>query len=343
MQESKYSKPNQGTAGSPKGTLKVPNNLNLFQVRGSFNIKDGDGVVIVRNIVGRTTVCNRGIRYFSYKAGLVKQMMRGSELKKIPEPKFQNVNIKKIANLKNLILAYETLKSKRGNMTSGIDNITLDGINLNYFKNIRNILKQGKYNFPSARRIQIIKPGKIETRLINIGSPRDKIVQKAIQQVMEQEYDKIFLDCSHGFRPNKGTYTAIQYLEAKFQSVHYVIEADFSRVFDTIQHNKLLNIIKKNCNCTKTLHLIKSALKAGYMELGELYLNTEKGTPQGFIISPLFCNIFLHELDEYIEILKIEYKKGNDLSFPALLFPIVSPSRTSMTYGTNTLRETKKT
>jgi group II intron reverse transcriptase/maturase len=309
MQESKYNKPYQGTTGSPKGAIMVPNNLNGYSTLRSLT--RGDGVVVVRKLVGRTTVQNRGIKHFSSKAGLLKQMKRGSDQKNIPEPNFNNVNIKKIANLKNLILAYETIKSKPGNMTPGIDNITLDGIDLKYFKNIQVRLKQGIYRFPPARRIEIPKAGKSKTRILSIGSPRDKIVQKAIQQVMGAEYEKLFLECSHGFRPNKGTDTAMQYLEAKFQSVHYIIEADFSKAFDIIQHRKLLEIIKINCKCTKTLQLIKSSLTAGYMELGELHLNLEQGTPQGSILSPLLCNIYLHELDKYIEELKIIYNKGN--------------------------------
>lgn len=298
MQVSKYSKPIQGTTGSPKGAILVPNN--------------GDGVIIVRNqkILGRITVQNRGIRKFSSKAGLNNQTIRGSDLNNKPEQKFNNVNIRRIANLKNLILAYEIIKSKPGNMSRGIDEKTLDGISLEYFKRMQTKLRKGKYKFPPARRINIPKAGKTEKRPLNIGSPRDKIIQKAVQQVMEEEYEKIFLESSHGFRPNKGTHTTIRYMESKFQSVHYIIEADFSKAFDSINHKKLLNIIKENCKCTKTLSLINSGLKAGYMEFGEIFNQLETGTPQGSILSPLLCNIYLHELDKYIEILKKEYNKG---------------------------------
>jgi group II intron reverse transcriptase/maturase len=372
MQESTYSIPNQRTAGSPTGSNRLPNNLNItlwyilgfskahkYQIERInrvliiIRIENGDGVTIVqkyydklnsyRNItpmlnsnaffkynynalkelrctnniynykrnIGRVTVHNRDIKSFNSKAGLLGETTRGSELKNISDPEFNNINIKRITNLKNLILAYETIKSKPGNMTPGIDDVTLDGIDLKYFESIQTKLKKGKYHFNAARRIQIPKSGKNETRPLSIASPREKIVQKAIQQVMEQEYEKLFLDSSHGFRPKRGTHTAIQYLEAKFQSVHYIIEADFSKAFDTIQHKKLLSLIEGNCKCVKTLNLIKKSLKAGYMELGELYMNMEKGTPQGSILSPLFCNIYLHELDKYIEILKTEYNMGD--------------------------------
>jgi group II intron reverse transcriptase/maturase len=309
MQGSKYSKLTQGTTGSPKGTLMVA----ISFKRKSALFKLGDGVIVVRNkeILGRMTVRNRGIRLYSSKAGSVKGMTRGSELNNIPESKFSNVNIKRIANLKNLILAYELIKSKPGNMSMGIDNITLDGISLDYFKKIQIKLRAGKYDFLPARRVKIPKPGKKEKIPLNVGSPRDKIIQKGIQLVMEKEYEKIFLDSSHGFRPNKGTHTAIQYMEAKFQSVHYIIEADFAKAFDSIQHKKLLDIIKENCKCTKTLRIIKSGLKAGYFEFGNIYNNLDTGIAQGSILSPLLCNVYLHELDKYIEHLKKEYNKGS--------------------------------
>src|SRR5438552_11637996 len=249
MQESKYSKPKIGTLGSPKGTLcVVPNNLIFYQGLGILS--RGDGIIVVRNLVRRMIAYKQSIRKYSFKADLSNQMKRGSELCYVPEPNFNEINIKKISNLKNLVLAYENIKSKPGSLTgispNYVNNMTLDGMNLNYLKNIQKKLKGGKYKFPPAMRIQIPKPGKKETRPLTIASPRDKIVQKAIQLVLEQEYEKIFLDSSHGFRPNRGTRTAMQYLEAKFQSSHYVIEADFSQAFPSIQHIKLMYILKEN-------------------------------------------------------------------------------------------------
>lgn len=201
-------------------------------------------------------------------------MIRGSEDNLTPANDYVNqVSIKNIANLKNLVTAYELIKSKPGNMTEATDKITLDGLSSEYLTKVQSRLRAGIYEFPPARRIQIPKPGKSETRPLTIASPRDKIVQKAIQIVMEPLYEKQFLDTSHGFRPNRGTRTAIQYLDAKFQSVHYIIEADFSKAFDTIPHKKLMEIISREIRCEKTLKLINSGLKAGYVELGNLHNN----------------------------------------------------------------------
>lgn len=269
----------------------------------------GDGVVVVghsKNVL-RTTVSNLQVRTLSSKAG--SNAIRGSDDKNTLGS--NEVNMKAISNLKNLVAAYELIKSNPGNMTKGADEVTLDGIDLNYFKKVQSELKAGRYEFSPARRIQIPKPGKTETRPLTIASPREKIVQKAILLVLERLYEKKFLDTSHGFRSARGTHTAMKQLEANFQSVRYIIEADFSKAFDSIQHEALIGIIKKEIKCEKTLSLIRSGLKAGYFELGELHNNLSVGRPQGSILSPLLCNIFLHKLDEYIEELKLEYHKGS--------------------------------
>jgi group II intron reverse transcriptase/maturase len=221
--------------------------------------------------------------------------------------------MKEISNMKNLVTAYELIRKLR-NMTPGVSPETLDGVSHKTLQNIQDRLKAGVYRFPPAR-YHIPKPGKIDTHPLTIASPKDKIVQKAILLVIEPLFEKFFLDCSHGFRPGKGTRTAIQYVDAKFQSCHYIIEADFYYVtFDSIQHEKLMKILKEKIICPKTLSLIYSELKAGYLEFGKLHENLAVGKlhiePQGSILSPLLCNIYLHKLDEYMEGIKREHNIG---------------------------------
>ena len=288
--------------------LRVPLNV-VPNNRINSGLINGDGVVIVRSILGRTTVTKNMARTLVSKAGQ-SLTIRGSDTNIEPTRIYEKIDIKAISNMKNLVSAYELIKSKPGNMTKGSNEETLDGLNLTALKKIQRSLRAGTFKFPPARRIQIPKPGSLESRPLTIASPRDKIVQKAIQLVMEPLYEKEFLDCSHGFRPKRGTRTALRYLEAKFQSCHYIIEADFSKAFDSIQHKKLMEILKEKIDCQKTLSLINSGLKAGYFELGELHKNLTTGTPQGSILSPLLCNIFLNKLDHYMEEIKKEFNVG---------------------------------
>jgi nicotine oxidoreductase len=176
------------------------------------------------------------------------------------------LNIKAISNIKNLIAAYKLIKSKPDNMTSGLTKDTLDGLTLSYLKNIQSQLKAGKLTFSPGREKLINKPGKSEKRSLVIGSTREKIVQKAVELVLSSFYETRFLDYSHGFRKNRGIQTALRELDIKFRSARYIIEADIKKAFPSISHNKLLEILSRDCQCDKTISLIKSALEAGYLD-----------------------------------------------------------------------------
>lgn len=246
------------------------------------------------------TVSNLQVRTFVSKAG--SNVTRGSDTKNTFGS--NEVNIKVISNYKNLVSAYELIKSNPGNMTEGVSKETQDGI-YKYLEKVTQTIKAGKFNFKPQRRTTM--QGKNETRALTIASPVEKIIQKAMVLVMERLYEPKFLSTSHGFRPGLGTHTAMKQLESSFISVRYVIEADFSKCFDYLQHDVLMNIIKEEIRCTKTLKLIENAYKAGYIEFATLHDNNNAVTSKGYLLSPLLCNIFLHKLDVFMEELKVSY------------------------------------
>ena len=215
-----------------------------------------------------------------------------------------------IADVNTLILAYETIKSRPGNMPPGSTPETLDGIHTEYFSRISRKIRAGKYRFTPARRVWIPKPGKSEKRPLQIAPAREKIVQKAMELVISSIYEPDFRPTSHGFRPNKSTHSALKMADAQFKGSTWFIEADISKCFDNIQHELLIRCLSKKIRCQKTLALIKSGLRAGYIEIGGIAERASKGTPQGSVLSPLLCNIFLHELDVFMDDLCHEYSKG---------------------------------
>jgi retron-type reverse transcriptase len=211
-----------------------------------------------------------------------------------------------------LIMAYELIKSNPGNMTPGPDReITLDGVGLDWIKGTSDKLQSGKLRFQPARRIGIPKPGKPnETRPLGIANPREKVIQKAIQIVLEAIYEPTFLKYSHGFRPGRSCHTALKECTNKLTGTKWVIEGDISKCFDKIPHEPLMRILGKRIGCEKTLALIKSALKAGYIEMGKITNNLLEGTPQGSVLSPLLCNIYLNEFDQFMDQIIADYNKG---------------------------------
>lgn len=217
--------------------------------------------------------------------------------------------IHEIADMRNLILAYEAIKSNPGNMTPGTDTVTLDGISLKWLDQVKSDLLAGKFKFSPARRVQIPKLGKNETRPLGVINPKDKIVQTAMLQVLEPIYEAVFKDCSHGFRPNKGCHTALRALKQKFSNVSWVIEGDISKCYDSIDHDVLIRILRKRIQCDKTIALIKRFLKTPFKDNDQLVW-PKMGTFQGSSLSPLLCNIYLHEMDLYVEDLKKSFDRG---------------------------------
>jgi group II intron reverse transcriptase/maturase len=214
-----------------------------------------------------------------------------------------------IADPQTLTLAYELIKSNPGNMTKGGVNETLDGISETWISQTSAKLKAGKFEFSKMQRVHIRKKDGSQ-RPLTIISPRDKVVQKAIQLVLEPIYEPTFYINSHGFRPNKGCHTALEQIRKWFHGITWVIETDIAKCYDTIDHSILLEIIGKKVKCVKTLTLIKKGLECGIINL-KAFSKSKLGTPQGSILSPLLCNIYLHELDEEM------YKLKGSFSSPA--------------------------
>jgi len=213
-----------------------------------------------------------------------------------------------LSNPALLETAYNNIKSKSGNMTPEITPETLDGLNWKWILEISQLLKSGKFEFTPSIRRQTPKAsgGK---RPLSIGSPKDKIVQEALRMILEAIYEPHFSEYSHGFRPARSCHSALKIFYTKFQEANWIIEGDNSKCFDTIDHAKLMSLIEHRIQDRRFTHYINKALKAGYFEF-KVYQHNIVGTPQGSIISPILANVFLDQLDQFVEKLRVEFEKG---------------------------------
>lgn len=285
-----------GTTGSPKGRKAHGHRVNIVDI----------GISPYRRATG--------LRFLSSTSLMIPsgcEKLTNLRLINQNNPTHVNSNlIHVISDVNVLKLSYELIKSKPGNMTMGSVPSTLDGIDLKWIEETSQKIRAGQYEFTPARSKWIPKPGRTDKRPLKVANPRDKVVQKAMQLCLEAIYEPSFLEESHGFRPNKGAHTALKSLKIKFHQIIWAIEADISKCFDTIDHGQLLYVLKKRIKCDKTISLIKKSLESGYVDMG-LFVETKLGTAQGSVLSPILCNIYLHEFDLFMQDLKTNFDFGD--------------------------------
>lgn len=210
-------------------------------------------------------------------------------------------------------LAYKNLYANQGAATKGVDNDTADGFSGQKIERIIRSLADGTYTPSPARRTYIPKRNG-KTRPLGIPTFTDKLVQEALRMVLEAVYEPVFCDTSHGFRPERSCHTALKRVRNHFTGVRWFIEGDIKGFFDNIDHQVLIGLVGRKVKDARIMQLLHKFLKAGYLENWR-YHRTLSGTPQGGIISPLLANIYLHELDQYVQTLKDTFDKPRAQQF----------------------------
>jgi RNA-directed DNA polymerase len=159
-------------------------------------------------------------------------------------------------------------------------------------------LRRERYHRQPARRVWIPKPGTTEKRPLGIPAVRDRTVEAALKHVLEPIFEHDFAEQSYGFRPGRGCREAVQRVEELLGTGRaWCVELDFKSYFDTIPHDRLLRLVRQRVVDGSVLALLEQSLKAGVLEGLTGWQPTERGTPQGAVISPLLANLYLNPLD----------------------------------------------
>ena len=210
--------------------------------------------------------------------------------------------IDKVYADRTLELAWEKVESNAGG--SGVDSITIERFAKDCPRGLLDLkeqLRTASYQPRPVKRVWIPKPGTNEKRPLGIPTVRDRIVQTALRMVIEPIFEHRFAEHSYGFRPGRGCKDALRRVQTLLnEGCTWIVDADLKAYFDTIPKDRLMGRVKERIADSRVLTLIRSYLEQGVMEELTLHEPTQRGTPQGAVISPLLANIYLDPLDHLL-------------------------------------------
>jgi len=191
----------------------------------------------------------------------------------------------------------ECFKMLKKNKASGIDGVSIEEYNKNLNENVKDLVKRMKqlsFRPNPVRRVNIPKANG-KQRALGIPTVEDKLVQMGISKILEAIYEVDFEDFSYGFRPGKSCHSALDKLNKVIMTkpINHIIDADIKGFFDNIDHKWMVKFLEHRISDKMLIRYIGRFLKSGIMEDGKLIMS-EKGTPQGGIISPILANVYLH-------------------------------------------------
>ena len=201
----------------------------------------------------------------------------------------------------NLQAAWKRVKANQG--AAGADGLDIEQtaeLLRSRWPDIRQALLQGHYRPSPVRKVMIPKPDGSQ-RELGIPTVTDRLIQQALLQVLQPIIDPTFSEHSHGFRPGRRAHDAVKAARAYVQSgKRVVVDVDLAKYFDRVNHDILIDRLKKRIDDAGVIRLIRAYLNAGIMD-GGLVLDRHLGTPQGGPLSPLLANVLLDEVDKALE------------------------------------------
>jgi group II intron reverse transcriptase/maturase len=235
-------------------------------------------------------------------------------IKRTVEAKAKRAKVMNLASSINKATLAAIHKEMDGKKAVGVDGVNKWEYQEHLDENLDQLLarmKNGSYRPHPSRRTYIDKPGSTKKRPLGISCYEDKLVEKAVAQLLEIVYEPRFLNCSYGFRPDRNCHQAVREVVEmiQYRKTNYIVEADIRSFFDTLDHEWLIKFLEHDIADKKFIDIIRKLLKAGILEDGKLLVK-EEGSPQGGGASAALANVYLHHvLDMWFE--KVVRKQYN--------------------------------
>jgi len=209
--------------------------------------------------------------------------------------------MERVVSHDNAVKAYRQVKRNGG--SPGVDGMTVEELGpylRGHWTELREALLEGTYVPQPVKRVNIPKPGG-GVRKLGVPTAVDRLVQQAVLQVLQPQWDRTFSEYSFGFRPERSAHQALRCAQRHLRrGCRWVVDMDLEKFFDRVNHDKLMSEVAKRVKDRRILRLIRRFLEAGVLDHDVLH-ETVEGTPQGGPLSPLLANLLLDELDRELE------------------------------------------
>jgi len=218
----------------------------------------------------------------------------------------------------NRVLLEESFRQLNKKAVAGVDGVTYREYEKDLKHNLLDLeerLKAKRYRAKLVRRTFIPKDGG-KQRPLGVPALEDKIVQNLARRILEALFEPLFLDCSYAYRPNRSARRAAEDLRRELEGKYtWVVESDIASFFDTIDHELLIEMVKKRVDDEAFIRLLRKWLRAGVLNQSGTVETPQQGTPQGSVVSPVLANIYLHYvLDRWFES-TIRRRSDGDVTF----------------------------
>ncbi len=239
-------------------------------------------------------------------------------LEQLPTLSIAGKRINGLFNLMKCDLLWEAalmrVTRNKGAMTPGVDGLTFKGFDPERLSQLQARVFRGDWRPAPVRRVHIPKANG-KTRPLGIPTVDDRLVQDVVRSLLERIYEPVFSEHSHGFRAGYSCHTALDHIQDVWTGMKWFVDVDVVGFFDNIDHDILLELLRKRIDDERFIDLIRQMLKAGYVEDWTLH-PTFSGTPQGGVVSPILANIYLHELDMFMAEMRAKFDKGKQRAVP---------------------------
>lgn len=305
--EAKYSQKEEYVSTSHKRQEETEDALPVGLTRNTNEVQEigwREGVSNQAMGFEETSAIHRDGKWVETKLKLITQMAKGNA-------KSRFTSLAYLLDEGFLEGCYRALKKDRA---CGIDGKTVEEYGDQLEENLKGLVARMKtlsYYPQSVKRVYIRKANG-KRRGLGIPTVEDKIVQMGIKRILEAIFEVDFCDSSYGFRPKRSCHDAIDAVDRTImiQPIQAIVDMDIEKFFDTVDHKWMMECLKQRINDPRLLQLIVRFLKAGIMEEGR-FLETDRGTPQGGVLSPILANIYLHYiLDLWFERVVRKQLKG---------------------------------